>query len=64
MAYGINIGTNRLSDQVKLVLNTLQLPTDYYLPPNAPSWDMIPSKCGKKVIKILLNHCFFSARDK
>ena len=66
VADGLNIGINKLLDQIKLVFNTSQLPTDYYPPPNDPPRDTIPTKCAKKIIEILSNHCFLltGATDK
>lgn len=66
VAEGLNIGINKLFDQIKLVLSTSQLPTDYYPSPTDPPKDTIPTKCAKKVIEILSNHCFLliGATDK
>ncbi|KAK5963460.1 Rcy1p PWA37_004590 [Arxiozyma heterogenica] len=66
VADGLNIGINKLLEQIKLVFNTSQLPTDYYPPPNDPPRDTIPTKCAKMIIEILSNHCFLltGATDK
>lgn len=66
VADGLNIGITKLIDQIKFVFNTSQLPTDYYPPPNDPPRDMIPTKCSRKVVELLSDHCFLltGATDK
>ncbi|CAL9731772.1 recyclin-1 [Monosporozyma unispora] len=66
VADGLNIGITKLIDQIQFVFNTAQLPTDFYPPPNDPPKDMAPTKCARKVVELLSDHCFLltGATDK
>ncbi|CCK69323.1 Rcy1p KNAG_0C02120 [Huiozyma naganishii CBS 8797] len=66
VADGLNIGINKLLDQIQFAFDTTQLPTDYYPSPNEAAKDIIPTECARKVVSILLNHCFLltGATDK
>lgn len=69
VAEGLNIGINKLMDEVDFVFNTIQLPDDYN--PNtkqgeASSKDIKPTQCALKNIELLNNHAFLltGATDK
>lgn len=66
VADGLNIGINKLVDQITLAFNGTQLPTDYYPPPDELLREIRPSRCAIKVVSILTNHCFLltGATDK
>ena len=68
-AEGLNIGINKLMDEISFVFKTLQLPDDYNPPPpsrNSPIRDIKPTKCAIRVVELLSNHCFLltGATDK
>lgn len=61
VAEGLNIGINKLMDEISFVFKTLQLPDDYNPPPpsrNSPIRDIKPTKCAIRVVELLSNHCF------
>ncbi|AJR69995.1 Rcy1p [Saccharomyces cerevisiae YJM1573] len=69
VAEGLNIGINKLMDEISFVFKTLQLPDDYNPPPpsrNSPIRDIKPTKCAIRVVELLSNHCFLltGATDK
>ncbi|CAI4034235.1 hypothetical protein SMKI_10G0180 [Saccharomyces mikatae IFO 1815] len=69
VAEGLNIGINKLMDEVSFVFKTMQLPDDYNpsLPSiNSPIRDIKPTKCAVRVVELLSNHCFLltGATDK
>ncbi|CAI4043446.1 Rcy1p SKDI_10G0180 [Saccharomyces kudriavzevii IFO 1802] len=69
VAEGLNIGINKLMDEISFVFKTLQLPDDYNPPTpstNSPIRDIKPTKCAVRVIELLSNHCFLltGATDK
>lgn len=66
VAEGLNIGINKLLIQIELTFNTVQLPTEYFPSPNEIMRDIQPTKCAKKIVSILINHCFLlnGATDK
>lgn len=69
VAEGLNIGINKLMDEISFVFKTLQLPDDYNPPPpstNSPIRDIKPTKCAVRVVELLSNHCFLltGATDK
>lgn len=69
VAEGLNIGINKLMDEISFVFKTLQLPDDYNPPPpsrNSPIRDIKPTKCAIRVVGLLSNHCFLltGATDK
>lgn len=69
VAEGLNIGINKLMDEISFLFKTLQLPDDYNPPPpsrNSPIRDIKPTKCAIRVVELLSNHCFLltGATDK
>lgn len=57
VANGLNIGIDKLMDEIEFLFNTLQLPNDF----NPKSEDIAvtingPTKCAKTVVKLLSNH--------
>ncbi|CAI4920416.1 ANM_HP_G0050850.mRNA.1.CDS.1 [Saccharomyces cerevisiae] len=69
VAEGLNIGINKLMDEISFVFKTLQLPDDYNPPPpsrNSPIRDIKPTECAIRVVELLSNHCFLltGATDK
>ncbi|SCU96905.1 LADA_0H03378g1_1 [Lachancea dasiensis] len=67
VANGLNIGINKLMDEVLFVFGSLQLPTDYNPDPSLlGSREIKPSKAAYKNVELLLNHCFLltGATDK
>lgn len=67
VADGLNIGINKLIDQIEHTFKTVQLPTDYYPVSNKKNATEIkPTECCREVISILNNHCFLlnGATDK
>lgn len=67
VAEGLNIGINKLMDEVFFVFNTLQLPSDFNPDGRSASQREIrPSACAVKIVELLSNHCFLltGATDK
>ncbi|QLQ78799.1 hypothetical protein HG537_0B01470 [Torulaspora globosa] len=67
VAEGLNIGINKLMDEVEFVFNTVQIPTDF----NPDSKDrnckeIKPTQCAEKIVELLSNHSFLltGATDK
>lgn len=69
VAEGLNIGINKLMDEVEFVFNTIQLPDDYNPDPKTGgmgSKEIRPTQCAQKVVELLSNHAFLltGATDK
>jgi len=66
VADGLNIGINKLVDQINHTFKTVQLPTDYYPPAHKNTVEIKPTECCRKTITLLDNHCFLlnGATDK
>ncbi|SCV00822.1 LAMI_0G07514g1_1 [Lachancea mirantina] len=67
VAEGLNVGINKLMNEVLFVFSTLQLPSDYN--PDSKQGvvtEMKPTKAAVKNIELLTNHCFLltGATDK
>ncbi|SMN19404.1 similar to Saccharomyces cerevisiae YJL204C RCY1 F-box protein involved in recycling plasma membrane proteins internalized by endocytosis [Maudiozyma saulgeensis] len=66
VADGLNIGINKLVDQINHTFKTVQLPTDYYPPTHKNTVEIKPTECCRKTVTLLDNHCFLlnGATDK
>ena len=67
VADGLNIGINKLIDQINHTFKTVQLPTDYYpVTSNKSTVEIKPTECCKRTVSLLNNHCFLlnGATDK
>ncbi|KAG0672481.1 F-box protein: endocytic membrane traffic, recycling ReCYcling 1 [Maudiozyma exigua] len=67
VADGLNIGINKLIDQINHTFKTVQLPTDYYpASSNTSTVEIKPTECCKRTVSLLNNHCFLlnGATDK
>ncbi|SCU99461.1 LAME_0G03268g1_1 [Lachancea meyersii CBS 8951] len=67
VANGLNVGINKLMDEVLFVFGTLQLPDDFNPDPKTLAGKEIkPSKAAVKNVQLLSNHCFLltGATDK
>ncbi|KAM3161513.1 Recyclin-1 [Lachancea thermotolerans] len=67
VANGLNVGINKLMDEVLFVFSSLQLPDDYNPDPTQVAKKEIkPSKAAAKNVELLRNHCFLltGATDK
>ncbi|AGO10869.1 AaceriAFR644Cp [[Ashbya] aceris (nom. inval.)] len=67
VAEGLNIGINKLMDEIVFVFGSNQLPDDFN--PEAGSVmkrEIKPSKCARMIVELLSNHCFLltGATDK
>lgn len=69
VAEGLNIGINKLMDEVEFVFNTIQVPDDFNPDTNAARFkqkEIKPTQCALKIVELLSNHCFLltGATDK
>lgn len=66
VADGLNIGINKLVDQINHIFTTVQLPSDYFPAPDKGAIEIKPTDCCREIIAILNNHCFLlnGATDK
>ncbi|QLL31286.1 hypothetical protein HG536_0B01480 [Torulaspora globosa] len=67
VAEGLNIGINKLMDEVEFVFNTVQIPTDFNPDPkDRNSREIKPTQCAEKIVELLSNHSFLltGATDK
>lgn len=66
VAEGLNIGINKLMDEVEFVFNTTQLPEDFNPTENSAKREIKPTQCALKIVELLSNHCFLltGATDK
>lgn len=67
VADGLNIGIDKLMDQVQFVFNTMQFPDDFNPDPKtAMRKEIKPSRCAVTCIQLLSEHCFLltGATDK
>ncbi|KAH3679635.1 hypothetical protein WICMUC_000867 [Wickerhamomyces mucosus] len=61
VANGLNIGIDKLMDEIEFLFNTLQLPNDFN--PNLKNknsnmvqFNLGPTKCSEKIVQLLSNH--------
>lgn len=69
VAEGLNIGINKLMDEVEFVFNTVQIPTDFSPNPKDSDFsrrEIKPTQCAEKIVDLLTNHSFLltGATDK
>ncbi|CEP64396.1 Rcy1p LALA0_S11e03136g [Lachancea lanzarotensis] len=67
VANGLNVGINKLMDEVLFVFGTLQLPDDFNPDPRVLlNKEIKPSRAALKNVELLSNHCFLltGATDK
>lgn len=69
VADGLNIGINKLMDEVEFVFNTVQVPTDFNPDPKDKTLnckEIKPTPCAEKIVELLSNHSFLltGATDK
>ncbi|AQZ10574.1 RCY1 (YJL204C) [Zygosaccharomyces parabailii] len=66
VAEGLNIGINKLMDEVEFVFNTTQMPEDFNPVEKLGQREIKPTQCAIKVVELLSNHCFLltGATDK
>ena len=66
VAEGLNIGINKLMDEVEFVFNTTQLPEDFNPTEKSAQREINPTQCAMKIVELLSNHCFLltGATDK
>lgn len=69
VAEGLNIGINKLMDEVDFVFNTVQVPTDFNPDPrdsDVSRREIKPTQCAEKIVELLSNHSFLltGATDK
>lgn len=69
VAEGLNIGINKLMDEVGFVFNTVQVPTDFNpdsKDQNLNCKEIKPTQCAVKIVELLSNHSFLltGATDK
>lgn len=66
VAEGLNIGINKLMDEVEFVFNTTQLPEDFNPTEKSAQREINPTQCAVKIVELLSNHCFLltGATDK
>lgn len=69
VAEGLNIGINKLMDEVEFVFNTVQIPTDFNPDPKDSDFsrrEIKPTQCAEKNVELLSNHSFLltGATDK
>lgn len=66
VADGLNIGINKLVDQINHVFTTVQVPSDYFPAPDKRAIEIKPTQCCREIVTILNNHCFLlnGATDK
>ncbi|CCD25785.1 Rcy1p NDAI_0F04670 [Naumovozyma dairenensis CBS 421] len=64
VADGLNIGINKLMDEIVFLFQTVQLADDFN--PVTPVMDIKPTKCAIQVVELLNNHSFLlnGATDK
>lgn len=67
VANGLNIGIDKLMDQVEFLFNTMQFPDDFNPDPkDILRREILPSKCAVACVELLSEHCFLltGATDK
>ncbi|AET37261.1 uncharacterized protein Ecym_1001 [Eremothecium cymbalariae DBVPG len=67
VAEGLNIGINKLMDEILFVFNSNQLPEDFNPDPSTvKNREIKPSKCATMIVELLSNHFFLltGATDK
>ncbi|CDO92804.1 unnamed protein product [Kluyveromyces dobzhanskii CBS 2104] len=67
VANGLNIGIDKLMDQVEFLFNTMQFPADFNPDPkDLLRREILPSKCAVACVELLSEHCFLltGATDK
>nr|CCA89260.1 F-box protein involved in recycling plasma membrane proteins internalized by endocytosis [Kluyveromyces marxianus]CCA89272.1 F-box protein involved in recycling plasma membrane proteins internalized by endocytosis [Kluyveromyces marxianus] len=67
VANGLNIGIDKLMDQVEFTFSTMQFPDDFNPDPkDASRREIAPSKCAIANVELLSEHCFLltGATDK